>query len=165
SAASAFRDKRRRVLVGAAGMLVELFIAALAVLVWVNAEHGAARALAYNVILVAGVSTIFFNANPLLRFDGYYILGDFLEIPNLGQRANEYLAYLLNRYAFGVRGVKSPVSAPGERGWLLAFGLASFCYRMFILVGIVVVVASKYLVIGVLLAAWASYAMFIQPLA
>ena len=59
------------------------------------------RAVAFNVMLIAGVSTLLFNGNPLLRFDGYYILADLIEIPNLAQRANRYLGYLVERYLFG----------------------------------------------------------------
>ena len=91
SASSAFPSKWQRVVVGAAGMIVELVLAAIAVYVWVSVEPGSVRTVAYNTILIAGISTVMFNANPLLRFDGYYILADFLEIPNLRQRANTYL--------------------------------------------------------------------------
>ena len=55
-------------------------------------------ALAYNVMLIGGVSTLLFNGNPLLRFDGYYILADLLEIPNLAQRSTRYLGYLGHRH-------------------------------------------------------------------
>ncbi len=164
SAATAFRDKRSRMLVGAAGMLVELFIAALAVFAWVHLEPGTERAIAYNVILVAGVSTLLFNGNPLLRYDGYYILSDYLEIPNLGQRSNEYLGYLANRYLFGVEGGSSPVSAPGERGWFVGYSIASFFYRMFMMVSIALLVASKFFVVGVILAIWAFTSMLVLPL-
>lgn len=80
--ASAFHNKWRRALVGAAGMLTELFCAGLAMMVWVNAEPGLARAAAFNCLLIAGVSTLLFNGNPLLRFDAYFILSDLIEIPN-----------------------------------------------------------------------------------
>ena len=55
-----------------------------------------------HVIIIGGVSTLLFNGNPLLRFDGYYVLSDILEIPNLGKRANRYIGYLIQRYLFGV---------------------------------------------------------------
>ncbi|MEE9149497.1 MAG: hypothetical protein V3U27_19115, partial [Candidatus Tectomicrobia bacterium] len=71
SAASAFRAKWQRIVVGAAGMLVELFIASLALFVWLNVEPGTVRAVAYNIMFIAGVSTVLFNANPLLCYDGY----------------------------------------------------------------------------------------------
>lgn len=165
SSATAFRDKRSRVLVGAAGMLVEIFIAALAVFAWVHLEPGTERAIAYDVILVAGVSTLLFNANPLLRYDGYYILADYLEIPNLAQRSNEYVGYLVNRYLFGVDGGTSPVSAPGERGWFVFYAIGSFIYRMFMMVSIAVLVASRFFIVGVILAVWALATMLVLPIA
>lgn len=165
SGATAFRDKRGRMLVGAAGMLVEVFIAALAVFAWVNLEPGVERSIAYNLILVAGVSTLLFNANPLLRYDGYYILSDWLEIPNLAQRANDYLGYLANRYLFGLEGGSSPVAAPGERGWFLFYALASFAYRMFMMVSIVLLVAGQFFFVGVVLAVWAFATMLAIPAA
>jgi putative peptide zinc metalloprotease protein len=163
SSAAAFRDKRARMLVGAAGMLVEIFIAALALLAWVYLEPGLERAIAYNVILVAGVSTLLFNGNPLLRYDAYYILADWLEIPNLAQRSNEYLGYLVNRYAFGVQGGTSPVSASGEGPWFAFYAIGSFAYRMFMMVSIAVLVASQFFVVGVILALWALATMLVIP--
>jgi putative peptide zinc metalloprotease protein len=165
SAAIAFRDKRDRMLVGAAGMLVELFIAALAMFAWVNVEPGAVRALAYNVMVIAGVSTLVFNANPLLRFDAYYILADYLEIPNMGQRANTYFAYLVKRYLFGIRAQVPPRAGPGEKAWLFAYALGSFFYRIFVSITIALLVASQYFVIGVIIAFWSLYQMVVQPLA
>jgi putative peptide zinc metalloprotease protein len=164
SSASAFRDKRQRMMVGAAGMFVELFLAALALFVWLNVESGLVSTLAYNVILIAGVSTILFNANPLIRFDGYYILGDFLEVPNLAQRSNQYLGYLIQKYLFKIKHVNSPVNAVGEKGWFVFYALASFVYRMFIMVFITMFVATKFFVIGIVLAMWAAANMAILPL-
>ena len=67
-----------------------------------------------DVIVIGGVSTLFFNGNPLLKFDGYYVLADLLEIPNLASRANKYILYLIQRYAFAMEGLSSPVTARGE---------------------------------------------------
>ncbi len=164
SSAAAFRDKRTRMLVGASGMLVEIFIAAIAMFAWVHFEPGFERAIAYNVILVAGVSTLLFNGNPLLRYDAYYILSDYLEIPNFGQRANEYLGYLVNHYLFGVEKVSSPVSASGERGWFIFYSIASFFYRMLIMVSIVLLIVGQFFVVGVILALWSFVSMLVLPL-
>ncbi len=89
-----FRERYKRVLVGAAGMIVELFVAALATFVWAKTAPGTLHSLAYNMMFVASVSTLIFNINPLLRFDGYYILSDLIEIPNLNQRATGQLTHL-----------------------------------------------------------------------
>ena len=92
SSAWALRRKYRRVIVGTAGMMVELGIAALAAIIWASTAQGAPiHKIAYNVMFIASVSTLLFNANPLLRYDGYYILSDLLEIPNLAQRSKDYL--------------------------------------------------------------------------
>src|SRR5262245_10620795 len=152
SSASAFREKWQRVVVGAAGMLVELFIAALALFVWLNAEAGVVRSMAYNAIFIASVSTVLFNGNPLLRYDGYYILGDLLEIPNLRSRGAQYLLYLCERYLFGSKDTPLPRSTPGERAWFVSFGILSFVYRTFVVVAILMFVAQKLFRVGTLLA-------------
>ncbi|MDA0824815.1 MAG: hypothetical protein O3C28_20700, partial [Proteobacteria bacterium] len=163
SAASAFRERHKRVVVGAAGMMVELFIAALALFVWLTIEPGFARAIAYNVMLIAGVSTILFNGNPLLRFDGYYIFADLVEIPNLAARANRYVTYLVQKYGFGLRESDSPVLNDSEKNWFVFFSVASFVYRMVIYWAIILLVAGKFFFVGVLLAIWAAMTMVIWP--
>jgi len=165
SAASAFREKRERILVGAAGMLVEVFFAALALFVWANIEPGPIRAVSYNVIFIAGVSSLLFNGNPLLRYDAYYILVDILEIPNLGPRGNKYIFYQILRYLFGVREEEPPLSTRGERIWFVVYSLSSFLYRMFIFTAIILFVATKFFFIGVLFACWGMLNMFIFPTA
>ena len=165
SASAAFREKWRRALVGAAGILVEVFLASLALFVWLNAESGMVRAFAFNVMLIGGASTLLFNGNPLLRFDGYYVLSDLVEIPNLYQRANRYLLYLIQRHAFGLRSVESPVNAPGEGAWFLCYGIAALIYRLFIMVAIVSFIATKFFIVGVLIAIWSCMMMYGLPLA
>lgn len=164
SAAAAFRNKWKRVVVGAAGIMVELFLAALAMLVWVNVEPGGIRAFAYNVMLIGGVSTIFFNGNPLLRFDGYYVMADAIEIPNLAMRAKAYLTYLVERYAFGIRDAKSPATAPGEAAWFGSYGVAALAYRVVIVFAIIMLIADRFFIIGALIAIWAGITQFALPI-
>ena len=164
SSASAFREKHKRMVVGAIGIMVELFLAALALMLWLNMEPGPARALAFNVMLIGGVSTLFFNGNPLLRFDGYYVLSDLIEVPNLATRSKRYLGELIQRRVFDVRDADVMDTAPGERGWLLFYGVASFVYRMFIMFAIILFIAGKFFVIGVLLAVWAVATQIVWPL-
>jgi len=164
TAASAFRETRRRALVGAAGMVVEVFIASLALYLWLEVQPGIFRAVLYNVMLIAGVSTVFFNANPLLRYDGYYILSDLIQIPNLRNRAQQYLAHLAETRLFGLKLAESEATH-GEKRWFVFFAIASFLYRTFVMLAIALFIASQYMIIGVLLALWALFASFVIPVA
>ncbi len=144
SSAWAFRSKLRRVVVGCAGMIVELGVAAVAAIVWANtAPGGILHPVCYNIMFIASVSSLLFNANPLLRFDGYYILSDLLEIPNLHQRSRQYLYYLVKRYAWAVPRRQNPAHTTGERIWFVVFGIASTIYRVFIFAVIVLFVTDR----------------------
>jgi len=147
-----FRSKWKRVLVGAAGMIVELFVAALAAFVWAATGPGTLNALAYNMMFIASVSTVVFNINPLLRFDGYYILSDLIDIPNLHSRASGHLRHLFERYAFGYRKSESPAENRTEAAWLTVFGILSALYRVVVFTGILLFVADRFLLAGLLMA-------------
>lgn len=164
SSAWAFREKGKRMLVGASGIAVELFLGALALFVWLSVEPGTVHAVAYNVMLISGVSTLFFNGNPLLRFDGYYVLADALEIPNLGGRSNKYIGYLVQRYLFKVKDADSPADSAGECFWFVVYGIAAFFYRMFIMFVIILYVGGKFFTIGIALAIWATITQLLIPM-
>lgn len=163
TSSSAFREKWRRVVVGAAGMLVELFLAAIAIFVWINAEPGVVRSMAYNTIFIASVSTLLFNGNPLLRYDGYYILADLLEIPNLRNRSTQYLLYLCERYLFGSKDALRQRATVSERIWFVSFGILSFVYRTFVVVAILMFVAQKLFHVGTVLAIAAAAVWLVFP--
>ncbi|MFT5656428.1 MAG: putative peptide zinc metalloprotease protein [Arenicella sp.] len=163
TSSTAFASRWKRVLVGASGMLFELFIAATALYFWLDMGSGFVSAVLYNVMIIAGVSTILFNANPLIKFDGYYILSDWIEIPNLATRSTKYLGYLFQRYLFNMSNVKSPAHTQGERVWFVFYGIASFIYRLFLISFIVFLLADQYFIFGVLLAIWAVWMMAIMP--
>jgi putative peptide zinc metalloprotease protein len=149
--------------VSAAGMIVELGLAALCMFLWLQVEPGIVRDLALNVMLIGGISTILFNGNPLLRFDGYYIFADAIDVPNLGSRSNKYIAYLSKRYLCGVRGDQSPATAPGEARWFFFYGIAAFIYRQFIMVAIITLIALKAFALAVVLGGWAVFQQLIMP--
>ncbi len=163
SQATAFPQKGRRMLVGAAGMMIELAFASIALLLWDAAEPGLAKAILHQVVILAGLTTLAFNLNPLLRFDGYYIFADWLEIPNLGQKSTQYVGYLVQRYVFGADQISPPPTTPREPAWLVAYAIGSFAYRMLVAATIVLLVAGKFFFIGVLLAAWAVWSMVLRP--
>jgi putative peptide zinc metalloprotease protein len=163
SASSVFRSKYRRAMVGAAGMAVELFIAALAFYVWLAVEPGVVRATAFNVVILAGITTLIFNGNPLLRYDAYYILSDLIECPNLAQQSLEYWSYLLQRYLLGIRDLDAPQTTPRERAWFAFYGVASTIYRAIVTVAIALSIASRFFIIGVILSLWAVTMMAVVP--
>jgi len=164
SAASALRDKHKRMLVGGIGIMIELLLASVALFVWLNAESGAVTAVAFNVMLIGGVSTLLFNGNPLLRFDGYYVLADWIEIPNLSGRSTNYLNYLIQRYIYGMREADEVTSLWSERVWFVFYGIAAFIYRMFIMFAIIAYIAGRFFIIGVLLAIWAATTQLLLPI-
>lgn len=163
SGASAFVRKRDRVWVGAAGMAIEVWLAALAFIVWTAVEPGLLRSLLYNLMVVGTVSTVMFNANPLLRFDGYYMLMDAIEVPNLGQRANAWWLHLLRRRGYGIP-EPPPEATPAERRWFIAYAPAAFVYRIFITLTIAWFIGQQYFLVGVLLAAWSLGVGLLWPL-
>ena len=156
----ALRSKWRRAAVAAAGMYIELAVAAVAAIVWVRATPGSqVEAMSYNLLFIAGVSTVLFNANPLIRFDGYYILSDLLETPNLARRGFEYWQYLAKKYLFGVRRPRRIAHTAGERPLLLIYAVAALVYRVVLMVGIFLFVAEQLFFVamvltGISLAMW-----------
>ena len=164
SSSLAFRNKWERIMVGGAGLLLEVFIAAIMLMVWVNIEPGTVRGTIYNIVIIAGVSSLFFNGNPLLRYDAYYMLSDLLEIPNLGTRANQYLAYLVQRYVLFIQDLEAPNASRYEKNWFVLYGTLSFVYRIFIYVAIIQFIAGKFFIVGIILALWAIVSMIGLPL-
>ncbi len=164
SAASSLRNKWHRVVTGGAGIMTEMLVAVLALQAWVLLEPGLLRSVAFNIVLVGSVSTVLFNGNPLLRYDGYYMLMDWLEIPNLAQRSYLYLGYLVKRYLLGMNWVDPPHVAPGETKWLFSYSIAAFIYRLFVYAAIILFIAGKFFVVGILLAVWAALNMIVWPL-
>lgn len=164
-AAAAFPKRRRRILVSAIGMMVEAWLAAVALIVWLEVEPGLMSTAAFAAMIIGGFSTLLFNGNPLLKFDGYYVLSDLLQIPNLSSRSTRYLIYLAKRHVFGMEAAESAVTGPGERPWLIAYGMASFIYRLVITCVIALYVAGKFLILGVLIALWGMLLQIVLPLA
>lgn len=148
SAASAFRPAYQRVMVSAAGIMIELLIAALALLVWLNIEPGLVRDIAFVLMFIGSVSTVLFNGNPLLRFDGYYVLSDALNLPNLATRSNRYWVYLTQRYLLRLPAPASIQPGKGERFWLTIYAPLSWVYRLLISLLIAFWVAAKSFLLG-----------------
>ncbi len=163
SASSRFRAKSQRITVAAAGVMAELSLAVLGLGLWVYSESPPLREAGLIVALIGSFSTLLFNANPLLRFDGYYMLSDWIEIPNLATRSQAYIKHWLGRVVLGLQGPQPPQYLPTERKWLAGYGVLAFAYRLFILFTIALLVSSYLLWLGVLIALWAVVLQLLVP--
>ncbi|MBU3071577.1 hypothetical protein KOI40_17250 [Aestuariicella sp. G3-2] len=163
SESAAFANKYQRMTVAAAGLIVELSIAAVAVILWSMASDGLVKSVFYNIAFMAGVSTLLFNGNPLLKFDAYYVLSDYLEIPNLAKKSVSYWGYLVKRYIFRFRELENPAQDTRERYWLFFYNLFSFFYRIFISVAIILFIGSQYFIVGVILGIWTLVSSWVIP--
>ena len=157
------RSRRQRILVGAAGMIVELFLAALCAMLWARTSPGGMNAVCYNIMFITSVSTLLFNLNPLLRFDGYYILTDLIGMPNLAQRAGLHLKHLWKRWVWGLKKSRGPAANSKERTWLTVFGITSGIYRVFVFAAVLLFVADQFLIIGLIMAAACVVGWVITP--
>lgn len=132
SAASNFAQRRHRMAVGAAGIMAEVVLAALALPLWLWLEDGLLRDAAFVTLMIAGVSTLIFNANPLQRLDGYYIATDALELPNLGSRSKSWWLDALRRRLLRVPGTEPMQLARAEGPWLAAYAPLAWLYSLLV---------------------------------
>ncbi|MEM9409524.1 MAG: efflux RND transporter periplasmic adaptor subunit [Planctomycetota bacterium] len=138
-----FESKRKRVLTAASGMLIEIWIAAIAVIFWVHATDPIFKYHAFNIALLGTISTIVFNANFLMRFDGYYIFCDLFDLPNLAQSGQQYLYYLWKKYFVGVE-ANSPRFYYGKSSVVKAYGGLAAIWKVFV-ISAILLAASKLL--------------------
>ena len=123
-------NKWKRIIISGAGIYVELIIAALATFIWWNsASHPFINNLSLSLMIVCSISTVLFNANPLMRYDGYYVLADFLEIPNLRDRSNRFLKNLLLEHCMGVEVQPETYMATWRKVGFVAYAVISYVYR------------------------------------
>ncbi|HMP02113.1 MAG TPA: HlyD family efflux transporter periplasmic adaptor subunit [Gemmatales bacterium] len=163
-------NKWHRIIISSAGIYVELIIAAAATFVWWNSEPGGfVSTMSMALMVVCSVSTFVFNANPLMRFDGYYILSDWIEIPNLREKANRYLLQLAQEHALGIEVPPQPYMSLGRKVLFVIFAIVSWFYRWFITFAVLVFMYTflqpyKLGVISFILGTASVATMFGQPL-
>ncbi len=141
----------RRITVSFAGMYFESFVALAAVLIWVLSDSAWVRSIAHHTIVLSTLTTVLFNANPLMKFDGYFMLSDWLDIPNLKSKADESFRYVVKSKLLGLE-VKRPNSSTFQLAWLALFGAMSGIYRVLIISGIVALLTWKLPIGGLALA-------------
>jgi putative peptide zinc metalloprotease protein len=129
-------SKWRRAAIGAAGMCVELVLASVCTFLWWFSEPSLFHYLCLNVMFICSVSTLMFNGNPLLRYDGYYILADLLEIPNMRQKATTILSRKLGEWCLGLEPQEDPFLPERNQTLFAIYSIAAAAYRWMVLAGI-----------------------------
>jgi putative peptide zinc metalloprotease protein len=133
------KSRWQRAIVGAAGMWMEFALASIAAIIWCSTNpESLLHAFCYNLMFIASVATVFFNGNPFLRYDGYYILSDLLEIPNLLSRSLQYALYLVKKYAFRLKDALNPAETTGQKIWMLIYIILAGVVRVLVLSAIII---------------------------
>ncbi|NML24400.1 PqqD family peptide modification chaperone [Zoogloea dura] len=164
SAASAMPRAGQRVVVSAAGIAAELAMTALALMVWATVQPGLVRDVALVVAIVGGTSTLLFNGNPLLRFDGYHVMCDAFDLPNLAPRSQAWWRHLVLNRLLGMAHVPSPEPGRGEGPWLFLYAPLSWLYRIVLSVAIVGWAGSLSILLGLLVGGGLAFALVGKPL-
>ena len=157
-----FRSKWQRIFTAAAGMYAEWFIAALATFVWASTEQPLLSQTCQNIITTATLSTLLFNGNFLMRFDGYYILSDLLGLQNLYGTGQQFVRYLFRRYLLGVPA--QPLVGDARKIWAARlYGPASLAWRVTFYLGILLTAATMFQGAGIVLSLMVGVTWILLP--
>ena len=146
-----FRSRWQRIYTAAAGMHIELLIASIATLIWSPTDESQLNHVCVNLVLMSSVTTLLFNANPLMKFDGYYILSDLTGIPNLSVAGQKFLRALAQRVFLGVPLQRLP-NSPGRAAIIRIYAVLAFLWRITITVSLTVAASLLFHGAGIVLA-------------
>ena len=162
-------NKWHRAAIGAAGVFVECVLASICTFIWWFTKDGLLHYLCLNVMFISSISTIIFNVNPLLRYDGYYILSDVLEIPNLRQKASKVMAKKSSEWFLGMEQQDDPFLPQCNQGLFAAYTVAAVMYRWVVMASILFFVYRFFdsyglKIFGQIIGAMSLYGLLIMPL-
>ena len=157
-----FRSRWQRIHTAVAGVYVELLTASVAVIAWTSSDSPLVRHLLQNIIVMATLSTLVFNLNPLMRFDGYYVLSDLLQIPNLSRQANDVVRSTCRAVLFGDSG-SVPAAVGSRRRILLVYGVAALIWRLLVSLSLLIAASVLFHGAGLGLAALGVVCWFGRP--
>ena len=162
-------NKWHRIAIGAAGMCVEFFLAAVCTFIWWFSEPGLLHYMALNIMFISSVSTLLFNINPLLRFDGYYMLSDYLEIPNLRQKASKIFTQKCSQWFLGMEPPEDPFLPQKNQGMFAFYSVAAVCYRWVIMASILFFLHTLFkhyelIIVARLISAMALFSLLVMPI-
>lgn len=133
-------SRRQRLTIGAAGIAVELALAAFAALAWSFMDDGPARTAVFLLATTTWIVTLFVNLNPFMRFDGYYLASDFFGIPNLQDRAFALGRWRLREWLFGFGDPAPEIFPKARERALILYAWGTWIYRFFLFLGIALLV-------------------------
>lgn len=162
-------NRWHRAAIGAAGMYIEVVLASICTFIWWFSEPGLLNYICLNIMFVSSVSTILFNANPLLRYDGYYILSDILEIPNLRQKATSILSRKLGHWCLGIEPPEDPFLPHHNQAMFALYSVAAAAYRWVVVLSILYFLNKVFepyglKILGQAIALMSVYGLLVQPL-
>lgn len=156
-------DRKKRFLIDGAGIICELLLGGLAALFWLNSTPGIANTVAYYIFAVSIINTILINGNPLIRFDGYYMLMDMTNIDNLQKRGLDLVRSFWRTHLFGIQSDPDPAKG-WRRIFLVIYGISSFIYRIFLYTSIILIVYISFVkALGIILLVLEVYTIVIKP--
>jgi putative peptide zinc metalloprotease protein len=162
-------NKWHRIAIGAGGMYIEIVIASICTFIWWFSEPGMLNHLCLSTMFVCSVSTLMFNSNPLLRYDGYYILADLVEIPNLRQKASDILNRKLGYWCLGLEQPDDPFLPERNQMFFALYSVAAAIYRWVVVFSIMWFLYEiwkpyRLEIIGQIIGVAAIYGLAVQPL-
>lgn len=147
-----FTNKSARILTAAGGMMAEAFLASIAMVVWTWCSPGPMQFHLGNFILAASLHTLLFNANPLMKFDGYYMLIDWIEIPNLYTNGRAFVRSFFGWIFFGIEFDSQIESTRRQTAIVKAYGVASMIWMVMICLTLGIAASSMFNGFGLLIA-------------
>ncbi|MDR2642718.1 MAG: biotin/lipoyl-binding protein [Planctomycetaceae bacterium] len=162
-------NKWHRIAIAIAGMYVECVLAAICTFIWWYSNEGLLNYLALNIMFVSSVSTIVFNINPLLRYDGYYVMSDWLEIPNLRQKSTKILTRKCMQWFLGMEQPEDPFLPKRNQILFVIYSISAFCYKWVVLASILFFIYKVFepyglKIVGQAIAVASLFSLFIMPL-
>jgi putative peptide zinc metalloprotease protein len=158
------KEKKQRMLLDSAGILIELLIGGIAALIWLNTGPGTVNAISYFVFAVSIINTVLINGNPFIRYDGYYLLMDLVNIDNLQKQGSIEIKLLIRRYLFGIKEKISHAITGWKKYFVIIYGISSFIYRLFLYTAIILIVYFKFTkTVGIVLVCLEVYVLVIKP--
>jgi len=158
-------DRKQRIWISAAGIVAEAAIAIYATFLWTLTRPGLLNSIGFYMMGLSFVSSVLVNANPLIKRDGYFVLIDILDLPNLSQKSFEQLKYLLLNWVLGLDAFRSPAMSGAESRIYTLFGLCALQYRALLYLGVVSVVYGLFnKLLGLLLAFGALVIFVVRPI-